>query len=58
MDGHSFDLLTKRLAELTTRRQGFRALLGGAGIAGLLALEADEVAAACGGAGKRCNSSR
>ena len=54
MDGHGFDLLTKRLALLTTRRQGFRTVLAGAGVAGLLGLETEDAAAACGGAGKRC----
>ena len=58
MDGHGFDQLTKRLALLTTRRTGFRVLLAGAGVAGLLGLEADDVAAACAGPGKRCKNGR
>ena len=58
MDGHGFDLLTKRLALLTTRRQGFRAVLAGAGVAGLLGLEAEDAAAACGGAGTRCKKGK
>ena len=58
MDGHGFDLLTKRLAPLLTRRQGMRMLLAGAGAAGWLGLEAEGVDAACGGPGKRCKNGR
>jgi hypothetical protein len=56
MDGHGFDLLTKRLALLLTRRQGLRAVLAGAGAAGLLAAEVEGVGAACGGPGTRCKN--
>lgn len=56
MDGHGFDLLTKRLAVLTTRRRGFRFLLAGAGLAGALGLDPENVGAACGGPGTRCQN--
>jgi hypothetical protein len=56
MDGHGFDLLTKRLALLTTRRRGLRVALASAGIAGLLGLGANDVEAACGGPGTRCKN--
>lgn len=57
MDGHGFDLLTKRLALLITRRQGLRVLFAGAAAAGLLGLDMNEVAA-CGGAGKGCKKGK
>jgi hypothetical protein len=58
MDGHGFDLLTKRLALLITRRAGLRALLAGAGAAGVLGLPAEPASAACGGPGVRCRRGR
>lgn len=58
MDGHGFDLLTKRLARLITRRQGLRAALAGAGAAGLLGVAADGAEAACGGPRTRCKNGR
>ena len=58
MDGHGFDLLTKRLALLITRRQGGRLALAAAGAAGLLGMEMDGADAACGGPGTRCKNGK
>ena len=56
MDGHGFDLLTKRLARLLTRRQGLRVLLAGGAVASVLGLPAEGASAACGGPGTRCKN--
>ena len=56
MDGNGFDLLTKRLALLISRREGLRLLLAGLGAAQALGLDADAARAACGGPGTRCKN--